>query len=261
MLCGGIVFGILNGRAEEVTREIVGAAGSAVQLGIGLLGVMCLWSGIMELVKRGGLLKGFSKLVSPVLRRLFPGVPKGHAAIGEIMMNFAANFLGLGNAATPLGIKAMEQLQTLNNSTDKDAALDTTKDAALDTTKDSAKDTAKYTTQDTAKNTSKETAQDTASDDMCMLLILNTSSVQLIPTTIIALRASAGSQNPAKIISAVWFSSIAAASVGIIAVKILSKCRRRRYLSGDNRNNDSRYTKSRTMRNRSTISHSGRGIC
>jgi spore maturation protein A len=109
-----VVMGGINGKIEAVTKAAVDSAGTAVTLAIGLIGVMTLWLGIMKIAEESGLLKVVARLVSPLMRRLFPDVPPDHPAISSMVMNIAANMLGLSNAATPMGLKAMEELQKLN---------------------------------------------------------------------------------------------------------------------------------------------------
>ncbi len=181
MLIIGFVVGMLNGRLEQVTQAAFNSAGRAVELSIGLLGMMCLWSGLMHIAEKSGLLKFIARMARPLLRLLFPQLANNDKALGAIVMNLAANFLGLGNAATPLGIRAMSELQKVNRS------------------------------------------RDTASDSMCMFLVLNTSAIQLIPTTVIALRSSAGSAVPSEITACIWIASICASITGIVAAGILSK--------------------------------------
>jgi len=114
MLVTGFVVGIMNGRVDEITQAVVDSSKNAVEISIGLLGIMCLWTGLMEVAEKSGIVRSIAKTVRPVMEFLFPGIPKGHPASGAIVMNLVANFLGLGNAATPLGIKAMNELQKLN---------------------------------------------------------------------------------------------------------------------------------------------------
>jgi len=180
MLVAGFIFGIINGRIAEVTKAAVESAGKAIELSIALLGIMCLWTGLMAIAEKSGGIRIISRLFRPLLRVLFPGIPKNHPAMGAIVMNLSANFLGLGNAATPLGLKAMNELQKLNPDKSR------------------------------------------ATDAMCMFLVLNTAAVQLIPSTVIAIRTNAGSANPAEIITAVWIASICATLAGIAAVRIFS---------------------------------------
>lgn len=186
MMIIGIVVGIMNGRVEAITSAIIESAKLSVDLSIGLIGVICLWSGLMNIAEKSGLMTYVEKILNPMMRILFPEIPKRHPAMGAIIMNLAANFLGLGNAATPLGIKAMNELQKLN----------------------------KY--------------KEVASNSMSMFLVLNTSAIQLVPATIIAVRSAAGSANSAEIIGTIWISTICATISGVIAVKILSALRKDR---------------------------------
>jgi len=109
-----VVLGGINGKIEGVTKAAIDSAGNSVTIAIGLIGVMTLWLGIMKIAEDSGLMTLVAKAISPVMRRLFPDVPPDHPAIGSMMMNIAANMLGLSNAATPLGLKAMEDLEKLN---------------------------------------------------------------------------------------------------------------------------------------------------
>lgn len=180
MLLTGFVLGIMNGRVKEVTNAVIESSGDAIKLGINLAGVMCLWSGIMKIAEKSGLVKRTALMAKPVLKSLFPKIPRNHPALGAIIMNLAANILGLGNAATPLGLKAMAELQKLNP------------------------------------------VKHAASNEMAMFLVLNAASLQLIPTTVIAIRSQAGSENPAEIICTIWIASAIAALTGIISAKIFS---------------------------------------
>lgn len=180
MLMTGFVVSLLNGNVEATTQAALDSSGKAIELCIGLAGVTCLWSGIMAVAEKSGLVQIISKLLRPVLRFLFPEVKRDHPAMGAIVMNLAANFLGLGNAATPLGLKAMQELQKLNNKKDR------------------------------------------ATNAMCMFLILNSQSLQLIPATLIAIRLKAGSDNPAEIIGVIWLVSSLAAMTGVILAKLCS---------------------------------------
>lgn len=180
MLVAGFVISILNGRLDEATQAAFSSAGRAVELALGLLGIMCLWSGLMRIAEKSGLMKIIARVANPVLRLLFPQIKKNDKALGAIVMNLAANFLGLGNAATPLGIRAMAELQKVNFK------------------------------------------KDAASDSMCMFLVLNTSAIQLIPTTVIALRNDAGSAAPSEITACIWTASICATITGIFMVKLFS---------------------------------------
>jgi spore maturation protein A len=176
----GFTFAFFTGRIEAATQALVDSAKTAVDLSIGLLGVICLWTGLMSIAEKSGLVRRISRAFMPILRLVFPGVPEKHPAMGAIVMNLSANFLGLGNAATPLGIKAMNELQKLNPD----------------------------------KNTS--------TDAMSMFLVMNTSAVQLVPATIIALRSAAGSMSPAEIILPIWVTSILATLTGISVAKFFA---------------------------------------
>lgn len=114
LLMIGFAFGIVNGRLDDVTKAAMDSAQTAVTVCIGLLGVMCLWTGLMKVAEKSGLIRIIGRAVRPVLVFLFPEIPKDHPALGAIVMNLVANFLGLGNAATPLGLKAMKELQSIN---------------------------------------------------------------------------------------------------------------------------------------------------
>ncbi|NSW89739.1 MAG: nucleoside recognition protein [Firmicutes bacterium] len=186
MITFGFIVGIMNGRINEVTNAVIESAGDAIKLSINLLGIMCLWSGLMEIAEKSGLVKNIASIVKPLLKFLFPKIPRNHPAMGAIVMNLAANILGLGNAATPLGLKAMTELQKLNP------------------------------------------LKQTASNEIAMFLVLNTASLQLIPTSVIAIRSQAGSTNPVEIISTIWVASAFAAIAGIISLKVFSYVGRKR---------------------------------
>jgi spore maturation protein A len=167
---------------NSVTNDgIFSSAKTAVTLAIGLIGIMALWLGIMKIAEESGLIARLALLFKPIMNRLFPDVPADHPAMGAMMMNISANMLGLSNAATPFGLKAMEHLNALN----KKAG--------------------------------------TATDAMCTFLVINTSNVQLIPATVIAIRASLGSHNPTEILGASIVATTVNTIVGVIVVKALSK--------------------------------------
>ena len=166
---------------QKITDSAISSAGTAVEISLGLIGVMSLWLGLMKVAEEAGLVKGLGLALKPIMKRLFPEVPADHPAMGSIIANMAANFFGLGNAATPLGIKAMQELQSLNENKDE------------------------------------------ASDAMVMFLAINTSSVTLISSSVIALRAAAGSANPTEIIAPTILATTASTAVAIIACKVLHK--------------------------------------
>ena len=173
------VYALATGKVNEVNNGIFESAKSAVELSITFLGTICLWNGIMEIVKKTTLMNKLTKLLYPAMKFLFPDLKDNEQARAEISMNIIANVLGLGNAATPLGLKAMKTMQ-----------------------KDNKK-------------------KDTLSNAMAMFIVLNTASLQLIPTNVIAIRTSLGSQNATQIIFPVWGATVVAAIVGIIATKII----------------------------------------
>lgn len=177
----GVMTSIINGNVQAVTDAAIQSAKTAVDLSIGMIGMMSMWLGIMKIAEKSGMINKISALLRPILVRLFPDVPANHPAMASIVMNISANLLGLGDAATPLGLKAMQELQTLNRT------------------------------------------KDTATDSMCTFLAINTSSITIIPATVIAYRVAAGSQNPTQIIAPTIMSTIIATTVAIIAVKTYSK--------------------------------------
>ena len=188
LLGGGIVVALISSALQGnmdplrlLTEGAFDASKSAVTLAIGLIGLMALWLGIMKLAEEAGLVKLLARALRPVMTRLFPDVPSDHPAMGAMIMNIAANMLGLGNAATPLGLKAMMELQRLNPK------------------------------------------GDTATDAMATFLAINASSVTIIPATVIGLRVSLGSQNPAEIIGTVLFATTCSTVVAITMAKLLSR--------------------------------------
>lgn len=181
LLAVGIIVGAITGNIEAVTEAAINNAKTGVELSLGLIGVMALWLGIMKIAEDSGLIKSIAKALRFVMVPLFPEVPEDHPAMGAIIMNMAANLLGLGNAATPLGLKAMQELQTLNPN------------------------------------------KDTATNSMVMFLAINTSSITLIPATVIAIRASAGAVSPTDIIGPALVATTASTAAAIIAVKLLQK--------------------------------------
>jgi spore maturation protein SpmA len=176
-----VAIGGWNDRLKEVTDGAFDGAKTAVTIALGLIGVMALWLGVMRLAEKAGLIQRLARGLRPIMRRLFPDVPSEHPAMGAMLMNMAANMLGLGNAATPLGLRAMRDLETLNPH------------------------------------------PGAATDAMCTFLAINTSSVQLIPTTAIAILVAAGSTNPTAIVGTSFLATLCAATVAITTVKLLEK--------------------------------------
>lgn len=178
-----VVFSLINGSVSELSEAVLSKSGEAVALAISICGTMCLWCGLMKVAEAAGLVEKLSKLLSPPVCLLFGGVRKGSRAAGLITMNLAANILGLGNATTPLGIKAMEELSDGSGA---------------------------------------------ATDDMIMLTVLNTASLQVIPATAAALRAANGAENAMDILPCVWIVSVYATAVAVAAAKIMGAAARRR---------------------------------
>lgn len=166
---------------ELLSKAMVDSAGGAVELAIGLVGVMALFLGLMKVAEAGGMLNIIARLIRPLMVRLFPDVPPDHPAMGAMILNLAANALGLGNAATPFGIRAMQELDKLNPE------------------------------------------RGTATDSMALFLAINTSSVTLLPTGVIALRAAAGSSDPAAILPTTLFATIGSTTVAIMASKLYQR--------------------------------------
>ena len=181
LLVGGIIIGVFTGNTQAVTDALMSNAETAVELSMGLIGMMALWLWLMKIAEEAGLVKLIGNALKPIMKFLFPDVPKDHPAMGSMVMNIAANILGLGNAATPLGIKAMQELQELNEE------------------------------------------KDTASNAMCMFLAINTSSVTLVASSVVAYRLAAGSKNPAEIIGPTLVATIASTLAAVVAVKVFEK--------------------------------------
>jgi len=174
-------YAIINGSISQVNNSIFDSTKSAVDLTISLMGTTCLWTGIMQIAANTKIVKHLSRLLSPIMKKLFPDIKKEEKVHKEITMNIIANIMGLGNAATPLGLKAMKSMQDKN--------------------KDKSK----------------------LSNTMCIFIVLNTASIQLIPTTVIAIRNSLGSNNPTSMIVPVWIATICAAVAAVVSAKLLMK--------------------------------------
>ena len=177
----GILVAIFTGNGELISKTIVESSDSTVKFVISLVGIMCFWCGVMKVAEKSGLTEKLAKLMKPVLKFLFKDAGKDEKALGAIVMNLTANMMGLSNAATPFGIKAMEEMDRLNSK------------------------------------------KGVASNDMALFLVMNAACIQLVPSTIISIRAAAGSSNPAVIILPAIISTATAATVGIICCKILQR--------------------------------------
>ncbi|MCM8709467.1 spore maturation protein [Clostridium sp. SYSU_GA19001] len=181
ILAIGIGVGLITGRGEVVSKSIITTAGSTVEFVIKLVGIMCIWCGVMRIAEKSGLTEKLAKLLRPILKLIFKEAAKDEKAMGAIIMNLTANMMGLSNAATPFGIKAMEEMERLN------------------------------------------TNKGTASNDMSLFLVLNAACIQLVPTTVIAVRAASGSQNPGEFIIPALIASTIAAVMGVVYCKILER--------------------------------------
>ena len=179
MVAVSVVCGLATGRIDAVAAGALDGAAQAVELCLSMTGVLCLWMGVMEIMRRSGLSEKLARLLRPVLKRLFPDFAGDRAVMDTVAANMSANLLGLGNAATPLGMEA-------------------------------------------ARLMSKKTPG-VACNSLCMLVVCNTASIQLIPTTVASVRAAAGCAAPFDILPAVWLASAISVAVGVTAAKIMGK--------------------------------------
>src|SRR5438309_7819734 len=181
LFVGAAIAGAVKGDVKSVGQGAFDGAAQGVTLAIGLIGVMSLWLGLLKIAEKAGLVDKLARAVRPIFRPLFPGVPDGHPAISAMLLNIAANMLGLGNAATPFGIKAMEELEKLNPN------------------------------------------KRTATNAQVLFLAINTASLQLVPTTVIALRAPARSADPAGVPVPTLAATFCALAVAIVSAKLLER--------------------------------------
>ena len=210
-----VAIGGWNDRFKEVTAGAFDGAKTAVTIALALIGIMALWLGVMRLAEKAGLVQRIARGLRPVMRRLFPDVPPEHPAMGSMVMNMAANMLGLGNAATPLGLRAMRDLESLNS------------------------------------------RPGVATNAMCTFLAINTSSVQLIPATAIAILAASGSTRPTAIVGTALLATLCAASVAIISVKLLEKLPVFRVSSSDQRTRIEQDSEKREIKQETGINDPG----
>ena len=181
MIILSLVYSLISGSTAQLSASVLEGAASAVELVLSILGIMCFWSGMMEIGKRSGLTAFVSRVLRPILSGLFPGVHRDSEAMRYISLNVSANLLGLGNAATPFGLAAMRELKKLSGEGDR------------------------------------------ASDSMLTFVVMNTASIQLLPTTLGAYRSSFGSERPFDILFCVWVTSAVALVVGLTVAKVFSK--------------------------------------
>ncbi len=184
MVTLSLIFGLLSGNLDAVSAAALEGARSAIELSFSMAGVLCLWSGVMEIMNACGLSAGLARLFRPLLRRLLPEASRDPETLAEVSANVSANLLGLGNAATPLGIRAARRMA--------------------------------------------RGCEGTASDELCLLVVLNTASIQLIPATIASVRVAAGCGTPFDILPAVWLASVLSVAAGLTAAWLLSQGRGRR---------------------------------
>lgn len=184
MIAIGIIGSMAFNNLGELNKVILTEASKGVEFAISLAGVMALWMGIMNIAKDAGLIEKIGQKLNPIMTRLFPSIPKGHKAMSYMVMNIALNMVGAGNGATAFGLKAMEELQTLNPK------------------------------------------KDTATNDMIMFLVINISSIQLIPFTMLKIRMDLGSQNPSQIIVTTLFATTVSTIIAIMTCKLLQNKRR-----------------------------------
>ena len=174
-----LIYGALSGSFAEVSAAAIEGAERSVELCFSLCGMICLWSAVMELMSQSGLASRLSSLLRPLLSRLFPRASRDRETMEALSENVSANLLGLGNAATPAGIRAVQGMCPPGCKT--------------------------------------------ASDELCLLVVMNTASIQLLPTTIASLRAALGAASPMDILPAVWLSSVVSVTAGITAAKLFEK--------------------------------------
>lgn len=177
----GIVIAVATGNIDSINIAIVEDASEAVKFAIGLTGIMAVWLGLMNIAEKSGLIRGFSKLLTPITSILFPDIPKEHPAMSSIVMNMVTNMFGAGNSATAIGLKAMEEMNNLNRDKKR------------------------------------------ATNAMCMFLVINMSSIQIVPLTVLKIRTDAGSLNPTEIIGTSFIATTISTIVGILCAKILEK--------------------------------------
>ena len=184
MLVLSLLFGVCTGRLDAVAAAALSGADSAITLSLSMAGVLCLWSGVMEVMRLCGWSAALARLFRPLLRRLLPNACRDSETLAAVSANVSANLLGLGNAATPLGIRAAQRMA--------------------------------------------RGCGGTASDELCLLVVLNTASIQLLPATVASVRAAAGCQTPLDILPAVWLASAMSVTVGLLCARLFAFLGRKR---------------------------------
>lgn len=179
MAAASVLFGAMTGRMAQVGAAAMEGAQSAVELCLSMAGVVCLWTGVMEVMERCGLAGQLARLLRPLLRRILPRASRDGETLAAVSANVSANLLGLGNAATPLGVRAARRMAV--------------------------------------------GCEGVASDELCRLVVLNTASIQLLPTTVAGVRLANGAAAPFDILPAVWLSSVLSVTAGLLAARALSR--------------------------------------
>lgn len=213
MILAGVLYGGAQGKMPEITAAAISSAQEAVTLCITMTGVMALWVGLMEIAEKAGLIETATRRIQPFIHFMFPRIPKDHPARKYITMNVIANIFGLGWAATPAGLKAMEALEKLEEERRKGAGFLSDRKGYIGSAR-------------VAGNLGVPVPRGTASNEMCTFLIINISSLQLIPVNIIAYRSQYGSVNPAAIVGPAIVATLVSTIAGVIFCKIVDRGRR-----------------------------------
>lgn len=178
MIILAIIIAGINGKIDTITSIIFNSAENAVNIALSLISIMAFWLGIMKIIEKSGFIHLIIFFLKPLAYWLFPGIPRDHRAMNAMLMNMSANLLGMGNAATPFGIKAMEEMQQLNAD------------------------------------------RNTATNNMCTFLAINTASLTLIPTTVIAIRSATGAQNPTDIVGTTIVATFCSTTVAVLGDRL-----------------------------------------
>lgn len=216
MLFIGIITGAFTGHMNEVSSALISSAQEAVELCVTMLGVVAMWTGILKIGEKAGILEAMAEKMQPLIHFLFPGIPKKHPANGYIATNFVANILGLGWAATPAGLKAMESL----------AQLQEEKITAAGKMHGSRYVSGRHASGHYASGVQRLLSRENASNEMCTFLILNISSLQLIPVNIIAYRSQYGSVNPTAIVGPAIIATAISTVTAVVFCKIMDSGQR-----------------------------------
>lgn len=209
MLAAGIFYGALTGNLDVVTQAVLDSARSAVSLAITMAGIMAFWTGIMQIGQSSGVIDAAVRMTDPALDWLFPYIPKGHPARESIAVNCISNVFGLGWAATPAGLKAMEELERLENERRRQQSQGKERRFSGLPVRE--------------RRTAGAAAVGTASNEMCTFLVLNISSLQLIPVNIIAYRSQYGSANPAGIVGPAIVATCVSTAVAVVFCKVMGR--------------------------------------